>query len=71
MKSLNDYIPTAFDFDPDETGHFGKFGGRFVPETLMPVLIELDRVYKEHRFDPTFWAEVNELLQHYVGRPSP
>ena len=71
MKSLNDYIPTAFDFDPDETGHFGKFGGRFVPETLMPALIELDRVYKEHRFDPTFWAEVNELLEHYVGRPSP
>lgn len=68
---MNDYIPTAFDFDPDESGHFGKFGGRFVPETLMPSLIELDTVYKQYRFDPTFWAEVNALLKDYVGRPSP
>jgi tryptophan synthase beta chain len=71
MKSLSDYIPTAFDFDPDDTGHFGKFGGRFVPETLMPALIELDRVYKSYRFDPQFWNEVNALLSDYVGRPSP
>jgi tryptophan synthase beta chain len=71
MKSLNDYIPTAFDFDPDDTGHFGRFGGRFVPETLMPALIELDRVYKSYRFDPQFWNEVNALLSDYVGRPSP
>lgn len=68
---MKPYIPTAFDFDPDETGHFGKFGGRFVPETLMPALIELDRVYKSYRFDPQFWSEVNALLTDYVGRPSP
>jgi tryptophan synthase beta chain len=68
---MNPYIPTAFDFDPDDTGHFGKFGGRFVPETLMPVLIELDRVYKSYRFNPQFWSEVNALLSDYVGRPSP
>lgn len=68
---MNNYIPTAFNFDPDETGHFGKFGGRFVPETLMPSLIELDSVYQSYRFDPTFWAEVNALLKDYVGRPSP
>lgn len=68
---MKPYIPTAFDFDPDETGHFGKFGGRFVPETLMPSLIELDQVYKIYRFDPEFWAEANALLSDYVGRPSP
>lgn len=68
MKS---YIPTAFDFDPDESGHFGKFGGRFVPETLMPALIELDQVYHRYRFDPEFWGEINAFLDTYVGRPSP
>lgn len=66
-----DYIPTAFDFDPDERGHFGKFGGRFVPETLMPSLITLNEAYQEVRFDKAFWAEVNHYLQQYVGRPSP
>jgi tryptophan synthase beta chain len=65
------YVPTAFGFDPDERGHFGKFGGRFVPETLMPVLLELDEAYKAVRFDSGFWDEVNLLLNEYVGRPSP
>ena len=68
---MQPYIPTAFDFDPDASGHFGKFGGRFVPETLMPSLIELDEVYRSYRFDPQFWSEVNALLHEYVGRPSP
>ena len=68
---MKDYIPTAFDFDPDERGHFGIFGGRFVPETLMPALIELDNEYKKVRFDKEFWAEVNYYLREYVGRPSP
>lgn len=68
---MNDYIPHAFDFDPDEKGHFGKFGGRFVPETLMPALIELDSFYKDLRFDKEFWAEVNAYFKDYVGRPSP
>ncbi len=68
---MKPYIPTAFDFDPDESGHFGKFGGRYVPETLMPALIELDATYKKYRFDPEFWAEINALHTHYVGRPSP
>ncbi|MBD3790026.1 MAG: tryptophan synthase subunit beta [Campylobacterales bacterium] len=68
---MRDYIPQAFDFDPDERGHFGKFGGRFVPETLMPSLIELDSIYKKYRFDPEFWQEVNALYNDYVGRPSP
>ena len=68
---MKPYMPTAFDFDPDERGHFGKFGGRYVPETLMPVLIELDEVYKKYRFDETFWQEVDALYKDYVGRPSP
>ncbi len=68
---MNDYIPHAFDFDPDERGHFGKFGGRFVPETLMPALIELDAFYKTLRFDKAFWSEVNAYFRDYVGRPSP
>ena len=68
---MNDYIPHAFDFDPDERGHFGQFGGRFVPETLMPVLLELDAFYKSLRFDIPFWMEVNSYFKNYVGRPSP
>ena len=68
---MKDYIPTAFDFDPDERGHFGIFGGRYVPETLMPALIELSDEYKKVRFDKEFWAEVNHYLREYVGRPSP
>jgi len=68
---MSDYIPSAFDFDPDERGHFGIFGGRYVPETLMPSLIELDSEYKKVRFDKEFWAEVNHYFREYVGRPSP
>jgi len=65
------YIPTAFNFDPDERGHFGIFGGRYVPETLMPSLIELDKFYKKLRFDKEFWKEVDYYFKDYVGRPSP
>ena len=65
------YLPRAFKFDPDELGHFGIFGGRYVPETLMPVLQELDDAYAKIRFDETFWEEAHYYLEHYVGRPSP
>jgi len=65
------YIPKPSEFDPDNNGHFGKFGGRFVPETLMPILLELDDIYKNLRFDKEFWSEVNAYLKDYVGRPSP
>lgn len=68
---MNNYIPKPSKFDPDSLGHFGIFGGRFVPETLMPVLLELDNAYKKYRFDETFWGEVNYLLKEYVGRPNP
>jgi tryptophan synthase beta chain len=56
---------------PDRLGRFGKFGGRFVPETLMSALEELTVAYEAARADPAFWAEMNDLLTHYVGRPSP
>ncbi len=65
------YIPKPLKFDPDKLGHFGIFGGRYVPETLMPVLKELDDTYAKIRFDETFWEEAHYYLEHYVGRPSP
>ncbi|WP_456383222.1 tryptophan synthase subunit beta [Hydrogenimonas sp.] len=65
------YIPKPLRFDPDELGHFGIFGGRYVPETLMPILRELDEAYAKIRFDETFWEEAHYYLEHYVGRPSP
>ncbi len=65
------YIPSPSKFDPDENGHFGIFGGRYVPETLMPALLELNEEYKRIRFDKEFWAEVDYYLKDYVGRPSP
>ena len=56
---------------PDERGKFGRYGGQFVPETLMPALAELIAAYDEARRDPAFIAELNHLLRTYVGRPSP
>jgi len=68
---LNNYIPKPSKFDPDANGHFGIFGGRYVPETLMPILLDLEENYKKYRFDTQFWEEVNYLLKEYVGRPNP
>jgi tryptophan synthase beta chain len=65
------YIPVASKFDPNSNGHFDIFGGRYVPETLMPILLELDEEYKKIRFDAEFWREVDYYLKDYVGRPSP
>jgi tryptophan synthase beta chain len=56
---------------PDATGHFGPFGGRYVPETLMPILIELEEQYERVRKDPSFQERLSELLRDYVGRPTP
>ncbi len=56
---------------PDEQGHFGVYGGRYVAETLMPALIELEKAYKDAVSDPAFNAELSRLLSDYVGRPSP
>jgi len=59
---------TAF---PDENGRFGDFGGRYVAETLMPPILELEKAYEEAKVDPDFLAELDEFFAHYVGRPSP
>jgi len=56
---------------PDEGGHFGIFGGRYVAETLMPLILEVERAYESAREDPAFAAEFARHLKHYVGRPSP
>ncbi|HUA85003.1 MAG TPA: tryptophan synthase subunit beta [Bryobacteraceae bacterium] len=56
---------------PDSTGHFGPYGGRFVPEILMAPLEELERAYRDARQDPQFQAELNDLLKNYAGRPTP
>ena len=56
---------------PDERGRFGDFGGRFVSETLMPLILDLEKEYEKAKTDPTFWAEMDDLWTHYVGRPSP
>lgn len=56
---------------PDERGHFGQYGGRYVAETLMPALLELEEAYAEARKDPEFQKEFTYYLDHYVGRPSP
>ena len=63
--------PTAPTTLPDASGHFGQFGGMFVPETLMAPLQDLSAAYDEARKDPEFQAELDDLLHHYVGRPTP
>ena len=63
--------PNSYRTGPDERGHFGTFGGRFVAETLMPLILDLEAHYKAARIDPAFKAELDGLLTHYVGRPSP
>lgn len=56
---------------PDENGRFGIYGGRFVAETLMPLILDLEKSYREAKVDPAFIAEIADLHTHYVGRPSP
>jgi tryptophan synthase beta chain len=66
-----DQIPNTFRSGPDERGHFGDFGGRFVAETLMPLILELEHAYNDAKADPNFRAELDALNKHYTGRPSP
>ena len=61
----------SFAKGPDDKGFFGKFGGRFVAETLMPLILELERAYETAKADPAFLAEIAFLNTHYSGRPSP
>jgi tryptophan synthase beta chain len=70
QKRPHDGLNT-FRAGPDERGHFGLYGGRYVAETLMPLLLELDEAYRAAKADPKFHAELDGYLEHYVGRPSP
>jgi tryptophan synthase beta chain len=63
--------PNTFRAGPDEKGHFGIFGGRYVAETLMPLILEVEKAYEAAKADPSFQAELDSYLKHYVGRPSP
>jgi tryptophan synthase beta chain len=63
--------PNTFRAGPDEHGRFGIFGGRFVAETLMPLILAVERAYDEARNDPAFAAEMDYQRKHYIGRPSP
>jgi tryptophan synthase beta chain len=63
--------PNSFRTGPDERGHFGIYGGRFVAETLMPLILDLEKAYAEAKNDPHFHREMSGYLKDYVGRPSP
>jgi tryptophan synthase beta chain len=68
---MNHTPPNSFRTGPDEKGLFGIYGGRFVAETLMPLILQLEQAYKDAKADPSFQAELNGFLTHFVGRPSP
>jgi tryptophan synthase beta chain len=68
---LNKPLPNSFRQGPDARGRFGPYGGRFVAETLMPLILEVEKAYEEAKRDPAFMNEWRRLLTHYVGRPSP
>jgi tryptophan synthase beta chain len=63
--------PNSYRSGPDSKGHFGAYGGRFVAETLMPLVLDLERAYEDAKRDPAFQAELSGMLTHYVGRESP
>ncbi|MNJ25560.1 Tryptophan synthase beta chain [compost metagenome] len=70
MNAILPNTPESYSW-PDAEGRFGPYGGRFVPETLMPLIHELDAAYAAAKADPTFQAELDGFLEHYVGRESP
>ncbi|NCC20939.1 MAG: tryptophan synthase subunit beta [Alphaproteobacteria bacterium] len=63
--------PNTYRAGPDEKGHFGPYGGRYVAETLMPLILSVEKAWGEARNDPGFWAEFEGLARDYIGRPSP
>ena len=68
---MNKPLPNSLRQGPDARGRFGPYGGRFVAETLMPLILEVEKAYEEAKRDPAFMNEWRRLLTHYVGRPSP
>ncbi|MDJ1009302.1 MAG: tryptophan synthase subunit beta [Paracoccaceae bacterium] len=68
---MPDDLLNSFMTGPDENGRFGDFGGRFVSETLMPLILDLEAEYERAKTDQSFWDDMEDLWTHYVGRPSP
>src|SRR5258708_12054760 len=68
---MNQRLPNSCRSGRGERGAFGIFGGRFVAETLMPLILDLEKAYAAAKADPAFQAEMNGYLKNYVGRPSP
>lgn len=64
-------MANSYKNQPDERGHFGPYGGRYVAETLMPLILEVEKAYNAAKDDPKFWEELEILQRDYVGRPSP
>ncbi len=71
MDNKPETMPNSFRTGPNENGFFGIYGGRFVAETLMPLILELEEAYETAKADPSFQAELDQLNAHYAGRPSP
>ena len=69
MSTINS--PNTLREGPDENGHFGIFGGRYVAETLMPLVLDVEHAWKTAKSDPIFWNELEYYRKHYIGRPSP
>src|SRR6202021_1435293 len=63
--------PNTYRAGPDADGHFGLYGGRYVAEPLMPLVLAVEEAYNAAKADPAFKAELDYYLKHYVGRPSP
>lgn len=66
-----DNTPNSYRQGPDERGHFGIYGGRYVAETLMPLILDVEKAYRDIEDDPSFWSEFYTLARDYIGRPSP
>ena len=64
-------ITDSYRSGPDDSGHFGIFGGRFVAETLMPLILEVNQAWQQYRNDENYLADIKYYAEHYVGRPSP
>jgi len=71
LNALPMTLPNSLRSQPDARGHFGNFGGRYVAETLMPLILDLEAHYRAAKADPAFAAQFDDLMKHYVGRPSP
>ncbi|MEQ8823224.1 MAG: tryptophan synthase subunit beta [Filomicrobium sp.] len=71
MNNSAENKPNSYRAGPDDRGHFGLFGGRFVAETLMPLILDLEKAYRDAQSDPAFAKELSDLMTYYGGRPSP